>query len=258
MPDPIPSAESLHEITAAVHDLLNTSAKYEPLLDGPPSSNPASIVLPSFAVLQSLCRLEKLLNPRRLPYSPALAVDFIVRGWPDEIMAALPVLREHVYEIVKRWDVPEVCDDRQIVRQGELSPPRTMTAAERERLECVLTTLLEVCPSGRNGVVSQTETIEGNPPIWCTQADILHAAGLKSRARYLDKLVEQGGIAIVERAGGHKGRHLVQFTDPDRREAVERGIRERKRKDRRPHPRERREDREGPRPGADREEADEG
>ncbi len=70
---------------------------------------------------------------------------------------------------------------------------------------------------------SQAEpaNVGGNPPIRCTQADVLRADALEPRAGYLDELEAKGEIKIIERAKGHKQPHLIQFTDRKRRDKVE-------------------------------------
>jgi hypothetical protein len=108
-------------------------------------------------MLERLGRLEKLLNPRRLPYgSPELA-GYVVRAWPYEVMTAYPKLRSHVYRIIQRWDVPEICQDRPFMRgkygitqnDGTIKEidrptrPHTLTPVEYEELAWVLNTLLE-------------------------------------------------------------------------------------------------------------------
>lgn len=141
-PNRIPSVEQLTSISAALHDLLATFAKYKLFLDNP--SGPIDDAIPQYAMLESLCRLEKLLNPRRLPYgSPELA-SHIVRSWPYEVMTAYPKLRKHVYRIIERWDVPEICQDQPFARgvygitaddgtiKGISRPPRTPTLTQVE------------------------------------------------------------------------------------------------------------------------------
>ena len=126
MPSQSPSAEHLHAIANAVADFLDTHAKYKILLDG--TRDLVTCAVPRLMVDMSLCRLERLLNPQCQPYSPALAVNLIVSGWPCppyDVMSALPILRQHVYELIKRWDMPEVCEGRPIVRSygpGESVP----------------------------------------------------------------------------------------------------------------------------------------
>ena len=110
----IPSVEELTLISAALRQLLATFAKYKLFLDNP--SGPIDDVIPQYARLEDLCRVEKLLNPRRLPYDGAKLPGHLVRDWPYQIMAAYPRLRKHVYNIIERWHVPEICQDQPLVR----------------------------------------------------------------------------------------------------------------------------------------------
>ncbi len=152
----IPSVEDLTSIAAALQELLATFAKYKLFLDK--TSDPLDNVMPQHAMLESLCRLEKLLNPRRLPYgSPELA-GFVIRAWPYEVMTAYPKLKSHVYRIIQRWDIPEICQDRPFMRgkygitqdDGTIKEidrptrPYTLTSVECDELTWVLNALLGV------------------------------------------------------------------------------------------------------------------
>jgi hypothetical protein len=155
MPNRIPSVEDLTSIAAALQDLLATFAKYKLFLEKP--SGPLDNVIPQRAMQDSLYRLEKLFNPRRLPYgSPELA-GYTLRAWPYEVMTACPKLKSHVYRIIQRWDIPEICQDRLIIRgkfgitqdDGTIKEidrpthPYTLTPVECEELAWVLNALLD-------------------------------------------------------------------------------------------------------------------
>jgi len=153
-PNRIPSAEELASITAALQALLATFAKYKLFLENP--SGPIDDAIPEYAMLKTLCRLEKLLNPRRLAFgSPELA-SHAIRDWPYEVMTAYLKLRKHVYRIVQRWDVTEICQDRPLVKgrfrvtqdNGTIEEidrppkPHTLTQIECDELAWILNACL--------------------------------------------------------------------------------------------------------------------
>jgi hypothetical protein len=162
----IPSTEQLASIAAALRNLLDTFEQYKLFLDDPSgpiddgvptNATLATDVLCSTEMQDAFCGLERLLNPRRLPYgSPELA-RISVRGWPRQVMAGLSVLQRHVDQLIQRWDIPEVCDDRPMARgrfgitrdDGTIEeidrPIRrcTLTTAERAQLRWVLNTFIE-------------------------------------------------------------------------------------------------------------------
>jgi hypothetical protein len=112
--DRIPRAEDLSSIADAVQEFLAAFATYKLFLDKP--TGPVENVIPQYAILERLCRLEKLLNPQRLPYGSPELTGFAVRGWPLRVMTAYPKLKNHATDIIKRWDVPEICQDRPLTR----------------------------------------------------------------------------------------------------------------------------------------------
>jgi hypothetical protein len=147
----IPSAEELASIAAALRSLLKTFEQYKLFLDDP--SGPIGDGVPTIAMLAtdalcrtemqgSFCRLERLLNPRRLPYgSPELA-SIVVRGWPPQVMTGLSVLNHHVDQLIRRWDIPEVCDNRTMMRgrYGITRDDGTVEEIDRPVQRCTLTT----------------------------------------------------------------------------------------------------------------------
>ena len=162
----IPSFEELASIATALSNLMDTFEQYKLFLDNP--SEPIGNFAPTIAMLAtdslcrtemqgSFCRLERLLNPRRLPYgSPELA-GILVHGWPPHVMTGLSVLKQHVDQLIQRWDIPEVCDDRTMMRgrygitrdEGTIEEidrpvqPCTLTTAEHDRLGWVLNAFVE-------------------------------------------------------------------------------------------------------------------
>jgi len=114
MSEQIPSVEELTSIHAALQDFLAVYDRNKLFLEDLSDLTIASV--PTMAVRDGLCRLERLMNPRRFPCgSPELA-GYAIARWPLEVMTGLPVLRKHVYQLIERWDIPEVCDDRVLAR----------------------------------------------------------------------------------------------------------------------------------------------
>jgi hypothetical protein len=106
-------------------------------------------------------QLETQLNPRRLPLGSPDRGGIIISKWPRAVMTGLSVLHQFVPVIIQRWDIPEICDGRQIM-QGNFTirnpqqdgtieethinrplQPYTLTPYEWERLVWVLNTLVE-------------------------------------------------------------------------------------------------------------------
>ena len=151
-PNRIPSAEELISIAAALQDLLNTFEKYKLFLDD--SSSPIGNGVPTAAMLAtdslcrlemqgSFCRLEKLLNPRRLPYGSPERTCMVVSGWPPQVMVGLSTLKQHVDQLIQRWDIPEVCEDHTMTRgrYGITRDDGTIEDIDRPAQPCVLTTV---------------------------------------------------------------------------------------------------------------------
>jgi hypothetical protein len=131
----IPSIDRLRELHAATAGLLATYDQYRLVLDDPSPGFPGlcESVVPRNALRGYLYRLEKAFNPGRRPYDPGLAYSLCVVKWPPQVLTALPILHQVVYELVRRWDITEVCDDRLIVRQ-HAPPSHTLTDREWKRL----------------------------------------------------------------------------------------------------------------------------
>ena len=146
MSERIPSYDKLASIVAALQDFLVVYDRHKLFLAD--WSDPMIASVPTIAVRDSLCRLERLLNPQRLPYGSQELEGYVIAHWPLEVMTGLPVLRKHVYQIIERWDIPEVCDDRVLmtgnflmvrddgekIHVNRFPPPHLLTARELERL----------------------------------------------------------------------------------------------------------------------------
>jgi TIR domain len=205
-PNRIPSAEELISIAAALQNLLNTFEQYKLFLDDP--SNPIGNGVPTVAMLVtdsvcrtevqgSFCRLEKLLNPRRLPYGSPELTRMVVSGWPPQVMVGLSTLKQHVDQLIQRWDIPEVCEDRTIRRgryditrdDGTIEKidrpvqPCALTTAERDKMGWVLNTFVEVLgktieasgpaaiPEGENKLPAAPALTIASPPRSDTTTD---------------------------------------------------------------------------------------
>jgi hypothetical protein len=153
----IPPAEELISIAEALRDFLATFAEYKLFLDD--TSDVISCVLPTITVQDAFRRLEMVLNPQRLPYAAPELTGRVygLCGWPRQVIVALPILRQHVDQLIQRWDIPEICDDRPMNRGAftvtrddgtivekvhRLVQPHTLTPTECERLAWVLNALL--------------------------------------------------------------------------------------------------------------------
>ena len=114
MSERIPSDDELASIVAALQDFLVVYDRYKLFLDD--WSDPMIASVPTIAVRVSLCRLERLLNPQRLPYGSQELEGYVIAQWPYEVMTGLPILQKHVYQLIKRWDIPEICHDHPFMR----------------------------------------------------------------------------------------------------------------------------------------------
>jgi hypothetical protein len=117
----IPTAESLAETTAALRAFLAKYNTYRPILPDPSIGAgvmAAAVVLPSFA------RLERCLNPRRIPFGQRLHAGSSMAHWPESVMVALSALDGVIGALIKRWDVPEFCEDKGTLRgRGDIRQP---------------------------------------------------------------------------------------------------------------------------------------
>jgi hypothetical protein len=137
----IPSVDEIAAIAAALQDLMAATESYNLFLGSMP--NPVEAAIPRLAMLHCLSQLERLLNPRRLSLESCEASGFLVRQWPLEVMAGLPALRRLVYDLVKRWECREICEDHPIARSyapGAL-PSKVVLPDEQMRLLWVLSAL---------------------------------------------------------------------------------------------------------------------
>jgi hypothetical protein len=178
----IPSADELAQIAIALRELLNTYERYKLFLEKP--SGPGDNLVPEIAILDCIGRLEHLINPRRLPFGSPELFGYTMRGWPYEVMTAYPKLRKNIYSIIKRWDVPEICQDRPFTRgrygvtqaDGTVKeidrPPqaRTLTPLEREELTWILNALLEALPKAGRVIPPSTDARReaDRPRMTCT------------------------------------------------------------------------------------------
>ena len=122
-PQLIPSAEELASIADALRDLLTTFDKYKIFLVDRSFSTEAHIA--GNPLEDCLRRLERVFNPLRRP--PGEWGTSGVSGWPHDVMVGLLALKPHVHDIINRWDIPEICEDR------PLGPPRGGDVRPHER-----------------------------------------------------------------------------------------------------------------------------
>src|SRR5207249_11729229 len=107
----IPTAEELISIAEGLRDFLATFAEYKLFLDD--TSDVISRVLSTITVQDTFRRLVRVLNLQRLHYgAPELTGRvYVLCGWPRPAMVALPVLRQHVDQLIQRWVIAEICRD---------------------------------------------------------------------------------------------------------------------------------------------------
>ena len=111
----IPSAEELGAIANALRDFLATFEEFKPLLADQWNSIGAFILRPSME--ECLRKLVRACNTRR--EQPPERRQIAAAGWPPVVMACVVELRPHVQDIISRWDVPEICEDRPIGPRGK-------------------------------------------------------------------------------------------------------------------------------------------
>jgi hypothetical protein len=113
-PDRIPSVNELRAIAAALRAFLVPYDKFRIFLGD--IADPIFTAVPRLAVQDALTLLEMQFNPRRLSIDSPDRGGMIVSKWPKEVQTALSALKQLVYAVIRRWDLPEVCDGRPIMQ----------------------------------------------------------------------------------------------------------------------------------------------
>jgi hypothetical protein len=126
LPDPNRSPERLESITAALKTFLVTMTRFEPVLEDEPGTRSIDgcLVIAENAALHSLYYLEKMLNPKRYAFGTdersSPNVDLGAMAGVSRVYAMAGVSRLHniIAQVIERWDVPEICDDRPLGIRG--------------------------------------------------------------------------------------------------------------------------------------------
>ena len=175
-----------------LRDFLATFEEYKPLLADQWNSIGAFILRPSME--ECLCKLVRACYTRR--EQPPERRQMASAGWPPVVMACVLELRPHFQDIIGRWDVPEICDDRPIGPRGKgkfghtqddgthveqeidrPARPYTLQPDEVQRLAWIEGTFrAAVSKTRRNGLDEQREALMRNAPSEAEMKTIMDSA----------------------------------------------------------------------------------
>jgi hypothetical protein len=140
----IPPVEHVDSVSHALRAFLDTHSAFRILLESVVPDDLCLSIPGRVAVQEALARLERLLNPKRLPIGSDRSL--LVARWPHEVIAALGVIEQHVYDIIRKWDIPEMCHDGISKRRGkiqELMRAFVLSEDDKTRLEWAHERLVE-------------------------------------------------------------------------------------------------------------------
>ena len=104
-----------------------------------------------FGVSEGVALLERLWNPRKIPYGGNGRKAFIASGWPDGYRLMRPMRRIHdaIDELIELWQLQHVCEGKPYMRSGTgpLYPPVPQSLVETLSKEAtwIVEYVTEVC-----------------------------------------------------------------------------------------------------------------
>jgi hypothetical protein len=128
-----PAPEELATTADTLRVFLEADETYQSSRGGPVN---AATVRARYWLHEGLARLDKAINPERLPFGHEGRHGLRVLNWPASVQSASSALVGLVDALIERWDVPEVCEDQPICRGAGWKEPRepTLEAGERDHL----------------------------------------------------------------------------------------------------------------------------